>query len=157
MGRTLGFPFGAMTGLARLYHINGPTEDPDRTVIALIALEVFGQGPLFIAVQIATFLILFLAANTSYSDFPRLANFLGRDRFAPRQFMNRGDRLAFSNGIIALGAFAGLLTIIYSADVSRIINLYVVGVFTSFTLSQSGMVRRWFRLKAEDPKWRRSA
>lgn len=157
MGSILGTMFVGLTVLSRLYHVTGPTQDPDRTVVSLIALRIFGEGPLFFAVQIATALILFLAANTSYADFPRLSYFLARDRFAPRQFMNRGDRLAFSNGIIALGAFAGLLTILYKADVSRIINLYVVGVFTSFTLSQSGMVRRWFRLKAENPKWKRSA
>jgi amino acid transporter len=157
MGVILAFLFIGITVLARVFEIQGPSEDPHRTVLALIALAVWGDGPLFIAVQIATFLILFLAANTAYSDFPRLANFLARDRFAPRQFMNRGDRLAFSNGIIALGALAALLVVIYNAELSRIINLYVVGVFTSFTLSQWGMVQHWRRLRAEEPKWRRNA
>lgn len=157
MGCLLAFLFIGLTVLAHLYHVNGPTEHPHRTVVALIALAVFGNGPLFFAIQIATFLILFLAANTSYSDFPRLANFLARDRFAPRQFMNRGDRLAFSNGIIALGALAAILIVVYQAELSRIINLYVVGVFTSFTLSQTGMVQHWRRLKATEPNWRRSA
>ena len=147
-----------MTVLARLYNIDGPTRAPHRTVIALIALAVFGNGPLFFAVQIATFLILFLAANTSYSDFPRLANFLARDRFAPRQFMNRGDRLAFSNGIIVLGRSGRDPHRVYQAELSRIINLYVVGVFTSFTLSQIGMVQHWRRRrKTEEPRWRRYA
>lgn len=154
MGVLLGFLFVGLTVLAHLYHITGPSEHPHRTVVALIALTVFGQGPLFIAIQMATFLILFLAANTSYSDFPRLANFLARDRYAPRQFMNRGDRLAFSNGIVVLGALAAILVAIYGADLNRIINLYVVGVFTSFTLSQAGMVRHW--LKTKDRGWRRS-
>ncbi len=157
MGLLLGFLFVGLTVLARLYHVDGPTQHPHRTVVALIALAVFGQGPLFYAIQIATFLILFLAANTSYSDFPRLANFLARDRFAPRQFMNRGDRLAFSNGIIALGALAAILVAIYQAELSRIINLYVVGVFTSFTLSQSGMVQHWRHRRSEERRWRRYA
>ncbi|MEX2393596.1 MAG: APC family permease [Actinomycetota bacterium] len=157
MGVLLAFLFIGVTVLAHNFGVHGPTEDPHRTVVSLIALAVFGSGPLFAAVQIATFLILFLAANTSYSDFPRLANFLARDRYAPRQFMNRGDRLAFSNGIIALGALAALLVVIYDAEYSRIINLYVVGVFTSFTLSQSGMVQHWRRLKREEPRWRRNA
>ena len=157
MGALLGFLFVGITVLARIYHVTGPSEDPHRTVIALIALAVFGNGPLFFAIQIATFLILFLAANTSYSDFPRLANFLARDRYAPRQFMNRGDRLAFSNGIVALGALAAVVIVIYQAELSRIINLYVVGVFTSFTLSQSGMVQHWRKRRSEEPRWRRYA
>ncbi len=157
MGVLLAFLFVGLTVLARLYNVEGPSEHPHRTVVALIALAVFGDGPLFFAVQIATFLVLFLAANTSYADFPRLANFLARDRYAPRQFMNRGDRLAFSNGIVALGALAAILVAIYQAELSRIINLYVVGVFTSFTLSQTGMVQHWRRLRHDDHTWRRSA
>ena len=157
MGGLLAYLFGGITVLAHIYHVQGASENPHRTVVALIALAVFGKGALFACVQVATFLILFLAANTSYSDFPRLANFLARDRFAPRQFMNRGDRLAFSNGIIALGALAAILIVIYQAELSRIINLYVVGVFTSFTLSQTGMVQHWRKLKDSEPRWRRSA
>lgn len=157
MGALLAFLFIGITVLARIYDVTGPSEDPHRTVVALIALAVFGEGPLFAAVQIATFLILFLAANTSYSDFPRLANFLARDRFAPRQFMNRGDRLAFSNGIIALGGFAAVVVFIFEAEYTRIINLYVVGVFTSFTLSQLGMVQHWRKRRGTESKWKRSA
>ncbi len=157
MGVLLGILFVGITVLARLYHVTGPSHEPRRTVVALIALAVFGEGPLFFALQLATFMILFLAANTSYSDFPRLANFLARDRFAPRQFMNRGDRLAFSNGIVALGALAAVMVVIYQAELSRIINLYVVGVFTSFTLSQSGMVQHWRHRRSEEPRWRRYA
>ncbi len=157
MGLLLAFLFIGITVLAYLYDITGPSEEPHRTVVALVALAVFGNGPLFAAVQIATFLILFLAANTSYADFPRLANFLARDRYAPRQFMNRGDRLAFSNGIIALGALAAVLLAIYRAELSQIINLYVVGVFTSFTLSQLGMVQHWRKRRETDSRWRRNA
>jgi len=155
MAAILASLFIGITVLARLFHIEGPTEEPRRTVVALIARTVFGGGPLFFAVLGATALILFLAANTSYADFPRLSAVLARDRFAPRQLMNRGDRLAFSNGILALGILASLLVVLYQAEVSRLINLYVVGVFTSLTLSQAGMVRHWQQRRAEEPRWRR--
>jgi amino acid transporter len=157
MGFLLAFLFMGLTVLGRLYQVTGPTEDPHRTVVAIIALRVFGDGPLFYAVQIATFLILFLAANTAYSDFPRLLNFLARDRYAPRQFMNLGDRLAFSNGILALATLAAIVIAAYRANLSSILNLYVVGVFTSFTLSQTAMFQRFRRLRAEEPHWRRYA
>ena len=98
--------------------------------------------------------ILILAANTSYQDFPRLSAILARDRFMPSQFRNRGDRLVFSNGIIILAVAASALIYAFDADLTRLIQLYVVGVFTAFTLSQAGMVRRWLRLKG--PGWRRS-
>jgi amino acid transporter len=157
MAVILAFLFVGLTVLARLYGVHGPSEHPHRTVVALVALRVFGTGPLFFCVQAATALILFLAANTAYADFPRLSAILARDRFAPRQLLNRGDRLAFSNGILALGGLAGALVVIYGAQVSRLIHLYVVGVFTAFTLSQAGMVQRWRDNRAREPKWRRYA
>ena len=86
-------------------------------------------------------LILVLAANTAYADFPRLASILARDRYLPRQFMNQGDRLAFSNGIVALSVFAGMLLVVFGGDTHALIPLYMIGVFVSFTLSQAGMVR----------------
>ncbi|MGH2830342.1 MAG: amino acid permease, partial [Actinomycetota bacterium] len=98
---------------------------------------------------------LVLAANTAYQDFPRLASILARDRFLPGQFVNRGDRLVFSNGVIALALLASLLIYVYDAEVTRLIQLYVVGVFTSFTLSQAGMVMRWRRRREEG--WRSKA
>ena len=97
---------------------------------------------------------LALAANTSYADFPRLASLLARDGYLPRQFAFRGDRLAFSIGIVVLGIFASLLLIIFKGNTEALINLYAVGVFMSFTLSQSGMVRHWWRLRG--PGWQRS-
>lgn len=130
-------------------------EGMPRTVNAQIALAIFGSGPGFYMVQIVTAAILILAANTAYADFPRLAWFLARDRFLPRQFLARGDRLVFSNGVVVLATLAALLLIAFNADVTRLIQLYVVGVFTSFTLSQSGMVRHWFRTRERG--WRRSA
>ena len=126
-----------------------------RTVNAQIALAVFGPGIGFVMVQIVTAAILILAANTAYADFPRLASILAGDRFLPRQLVARGDRLVFSNGIVVLAALASLLLIVFKAELSQLIQLYVVGVFTSFTLSQSGMIRHWF--KTRDPGWRRSA
>jgi hypothetical protein len=106
---------------------------------------------LYFEVQMATTLILLFAANTAFADFPRLAFFLARDRFIPRQFATQGDRLVFSNGIIILAGFASLLLIIFQADTHALIPLYAVGVFISFTLSQSSMVRRWLLLK--EPGW----
>jgi hypothetical protein len=128
------------------------------SVLSQIARGAFPQGSaggwMFYVVQGFTFAILVLAANTSYQGFPRLSALLARDGFAPRQFTNLGDRLVFSNGIIALAGVASLLLWIYSANVDSLIHLYVIGVFTAFTLSQAGMVRYWRRTKA--PGWRRS-
>jgi amino acid transporter len=121
---------------------------------AQIAKTVYGETPLFYLIQAFTALILFLAANTAYQDFPRLGSILARDRFLPHQFLFRGDRLAFSNGIVVLGGAAALLLVIFGADVNRLIPLYAFGVFLSFTLSQSGMVRRWLRLK--EAGWQQS-
>jgi hypothetical protein len=100
-------------------------------------------------------LILVLAANTAYADFPRLASILARDRYVPRQLMNQGDRLAFSNGIVGLSVFAGILLVLFSGDTHALIPLYMIGVFVSFTLSQAGMVVRWRRLRS--PGWRSNA
>ncbi len=110
---------------------------------------------MYYVVQALTFAILVLAANTSYQGFPRLAAVLAQDRFFPRQFVNLGDRLVYSNGIIVLAGLASLLIWVFHADVISLIHLYVVGVFTAFTLSQAGMVRYWLRRK--EPGWRRRA
>jgi hypothetical protein len=128
------------------------------TVIGQIAAHVF-NGPLFFmfpVFQIATLFILTLAANTSYSDFPRLASLLARDNFLPHQFAFRGDRLAFSIGIIFLAVLASVLLIAFKGDTSRLLNLYAVGVFMSFTLSQGGMVLHWWRRRATESTWARS-
>ncbi|MGH2711666.1 MAG: APC family permease [Actinomycetota bacterium] len=126
----------------------------EQSVVSQIANTVFSGGFGFYFVQVTTAGILILAANTAYQDFPRLSSILARDGFMPRQFQNRGDRLVFSNGVVILALLAGLLLWAFDADVSRLIQLYVVGVFTSFTLSQSGMVRHWLRLR--EGTWRRS-
>ncbi|WP_213575784.1 APC family permease [Rhodococcus sp. USK13] len=127
--------------------------DPQRTVIAQIAAAVFGGSTNvgFFYIQAATVLILILAANTAYNGFPLLASILARDRYLPRQLNTRGDRLAFSNGIILLALAAGTLIVIFDASVTHLIQLYILGVFTSFTLSQAGMVRHWNRLLRTTP------
>ncbi|HYI44950.1 MAG TPA: APC family permease [Actinomycetota bacterium] len=124
------------------------------SVLGQIAHTVFGGGPGFYVVQVATAAILILAANTAFADFPRLASILATDRFMPRQLMNRGDRLVFSNGVLALSLLATLLVIAFGADLNRLIQLYLVGVFVSFTLSQTGMVLHWRKLRG--PGWQRS-
>ncbi|MFE7776972.1 APC family permease [Streptomyces sp. NPDC057445] len=130
-----------------------------RTVVAQLAAAVFGGENSFgfYYVQAATALVLILAANTAFNGFPLLASILAQHRYLPRQLHNRGDRLAFSNGILALAVVAGLLLWAYRANVTSLIHLYILGVFTSFTLSQTGMVRHWNReLRTErDPVLRR--
>ena len=145
--------FLGITLLAQAYHVI-PSEQ--ETVVSQIARGVFGgRGWLYYFVQASTMLILVLAANTAYADFPRLASILARDRYVPRQLMNQGDRLAFSNGIIGLSIFASVLLVVYGGDTHSLIPLYMIGVFVSFTLSQAGMVVHWRKLKG--PGWRASA
>ncbi|MFV0127343.1 APC family permease [Streptomyces sp. HMX112] len=127
-------------------------------VISQVAAAVFGHGTFFfVLLAAATALVLFLAANTAYNGFPLLGSILAQDRYLPRQLHTRGDRLAFSNGIVLLAGAAMLLVWLYGADSTRLIQLYIVGVFVSFTLSQTGMVRHWNRhLRTEtDPAARR--
>jgi amino acid transporter len=142
-------------GITWLANAHGavPNEATHETVVSQIARTVFGTGPFYFIIQMTTALILILGANTAYADFPRLAGFLSRDRFLPRQFSSRGDRLVFSNGILALGLFSALLVILFQANEIAMLPLYAVGVFISFTLSQSGMVRRFMRLR--ETGWRR--
>jgi amino acid transporter len=122
------------------------TTDPQQTVIAQLASAVFGAGSLmFYLVQASTALVLVLAANTAYNGFPMLASLLAQHRLMPTQLRTRGDRLAYSNGILGLALVAGLLVVAYRADVNQLLHLYILGVFTSFTLSQIGMVRHWNR------------
>jgi amino acid transporter len=130
-----------------------PDPDEKQTILSLITRQVAGDGIYFWIVQIATTLILALAANTSFADFPRLSSFLARDGFMPRQFAFRGERLAFTTGIIALSLLATLLLVVFRASVTLLIPLYTLGVFVAFTLSQSGMVVRWWRRR--ETGWRR--
>jgi len=145
--------FVGITLLAQAFHVL-PSEQ--ETIVSQLARGVFGsRGPAYYAVQTATMLILVLAANTAYADFPRLASILARDRYLPRQLMNQGDRLAFSNGIVGLSVFAAILLAIFGGDTHALIPLYMIGVFVSFTLSQAGMVVHWWRLRS--PGWQTSA
>jgi hypothetical protein len=157
MASILGALFAGITLLTLTYGI-GPDPSGNQTVIAQIASRVFA-GPLsfmFPLFQVGILLILTLAANTSYADFPRLASLLARDNFLPHQFAFRGDRLAFSIGIVFLAIMASALLIIFNGSVDHLIDLYAVGVFMSFTLSQSGMVRHWWKLRGQAPNWKHS-
>jgi amino acid transporter len=147
--------FLGITVLTSLLHVRVDHEiAASRSVLSQIGETIFGRTFAYYLLQGLTAGILILAANTSYQDFPRLSAILARDRFMPSQFRNRGDRLVFSNGIIILSVAASALVYVFDADLTRLIQLYVVGVFTAFTLSQAGMVRRWLRLRQRG--WRRS-
>ena len=135
--------------LARHY---GVMPSATETVLSQLGRRIFGGGALYYVLQYATFAILVLAANTAFADFPRLASILARDGYMPRQFAARGDRLAFSNGIIALALFAAVLIWTFHGDTSALIPLYAIGVFVCFTLSQAGMVVHW--LRSREPGWR---
>jgi amino acid transporter len=141
-------------GITYLAYDFGIQPKEHETVVSQLARHVFGGGFLYYEIQAVTMLILLLAANTSFQDFPRLAYFLARDRFIPRQFATQGDRLVFSNGIVILGGVAIALLVIFAGDTHSLIPLYAVGVFISFTASQAGMVRRWLRVRGQGWWWR---
>ncbi|MCU1428936.1 MAG: amino acid/polyamine/organocation transporter, superfamily [Actinomycetia bacterium] len=151
MGVLLGGLFFSVSVLAHRLH---PYPSHNRTVIAQLGLAVFGNGPAFVILQFATAAILTLAANTAYAGFPGLSSIIAKDGYLPRQLARRGDRLAFSNGILMLAIAAGALLTAFGGLTNALIPLYAVGVFTSFTLSQSGMVRHHLRLR--EPGWRRN-
>ncbi len=151
--------FGGITALAisaRVHMAEDPTKliglpagTEQKTALAQLAAAVFGRSPAFYAVQVCTAAILILAANTAFNGFPVLASILSQDGYLPRQLARRGDRLVFSNGIIVLAVFAAALIVLFDASVTKLIQLYIIGVFVSFTLSQLGMVRHWNRKLAD--------
>ncbi|HEX9409945.1 MAG TPA: APC family permease, partial [Methylomirabilota bacterium] len=141
-------------GISYLAYDLGIVPREHETVVSQLARRILGSGFLYYEIQAVTMLILLLAANTSFADFPRLSFFLARDRFIPRQFANQGDRLVFSNGILILGGLAAILLVAFRGNTHALIPLYAVGVFISFTLSQASMVRRWLRLREEGWWWR---
>jgi amino acid transporter len=147
--------FGALflgiSFLAGAIHVI-PDPDEVQTVLSLLTRQVMGDGWFLVLIQIATALVLALAANTSFADFPRLSSFLARDGFMPRSFGFRGERLAFTTGIVALSGLAAVLLYVFDASVTALIPLYTLGVFVAFTLSQSGMVVRWW--KRRESGWR---
>jgi amino acid transporter len=136
---------GTSVGMAFLAHVYGAIPRETDTVVSMLARGIFGKSLLYFNIQAATALILFLAVNTSFQDFPRLSSILAKDGFMPRQMANRGDRLVFSNGILILAAVSIVLLIMFEGSVNALIPLYAVGVFLSFTLSQAGMVRHWLK------------
>jgi len=147
MGTMFGTLFLGITFLATTIGIH-PDHDEIETVNSLLTRSIVGaDNPLYFVVQISTAIILALAANTGFTGFPRLASVLADDRFMPRQFAFRGERLAFSFGILALAIVAGLVLVAFEGSVSKLVPLYTIGVFVAFTLSQSGLVRRWLRLR----------
>ena len=145
--------FVGITVLAHLYQVVPNTAESG---VSQLGRAIFG-GPniLYYLLQAGTTLILVLAANTAYADFPRLASIVSRDRYLPRQFMNQGDRLAFSNGILVLSIFAAILIVVFRGDTQSLLPLYMIGVFVSFTLSQAGMVIHWRRTR--EAGWKTSA
>ena len=144
-------------GTSVLAYLYGVHPHENETVISQFARIIFtdGVGWFYYVIQAATAAILVLAANTAFADFPRLSSLLANDRFLPRQFSNRGDKLVFTYGILFLSIAAIILIIVFAGDTSRLIPLYAVGVFLSFTLSQSGMVRHWLRTCKERRKRRK--
>jgi amino acid transporter len=141
-------------GISFLAHSLAIVPVENETVVSQIARQVFGDGALYLVLQVATTLILILAANTSFADFPRLAAILARDRYLPRQLTNLGDRLVFANGIVSLAILASGLIVLFGGLTHRLIPLYAVGVFLSFTLSQAGMVRHWYRQRGPGWAWK---
>jgi amino acid transporter len=137
------------------YKLNAHPIGPEETLVSAIARHTFGGGLPYYTIQAATAAILVLAANTSFADFPRLASLLAADRFLPRQFASRGDRLVFSNGVLILSFLTCALIVLFKGEEQAMLPLYALGVFISFTLSQSGMVVHWLRLRqAEEAKQR---
>jgi amino acid transporter len=141
-------------GLVALIHLDGVAPKPSETLLSQLARRTFSSGPVYVYVQAATALILLLAANTAFNDFPRLLFFMARDCYAPRRFLHMGDRLAFGNGIVALAVAAGVIFVAFRGSTQSLIPLYAVGVFLAFTLSQAGMVVHWRRNRGSH--WRKS-
>ena len=146
------FIFGGTSYLATLYHA---LPNPDETVISQIAIQVFGDNAMFYVIQLTTALILVMAANTAFTDLPLLLSLLAKDGYMPRQFSHRGGRLNYSNGIEFLGLSSAALVVIFDGETHLLLPLYAVGVFASFTLSQSGMWLHWVRSKT--PGWKHKA
>lgn len=152
MATILGALFFGVSYLA--VHLHPLPTEHGESVFSQMGKQVFGSGVIYVILQISTAAILVLAANTAYADFPRLSSIIAKDGYLPRQLTNRGDRLVFSNGVFVLALSAGFLVWIFGGSESALIPLYAVGVFTSFTLSQVGMVRH--HITEKEPNWRRS-
>ena len=143
--------FLGVSFLAQHYRVMPTTQE---TVLSSLGRHILGAGALYYALQYTTFAVLVLAANTAFADFPRLAGILANDRFMPRQLAARGDRLAFSNGIVTLALVAWLLVWLFHGDTNALVPLYAIGVFVCFTLSQAGMVVHWRTTRASGWRWK---
>jgi hypothetical protein len=152
MAILMGILFVGSIGLTQFL---GVIAGPQETILSALARRLLGSGPAYILIQISTLLILAVAANTSFADFPRLSAILARDGFLPRQFTGLGDRLVFANGIIFLAIATGILIVLFSGNSHLLIPLFAVGAFLAFTLSQSGMVIHWYRERSQN--WRLKA
>ena len=152
MASILALSFLGVTVLAHYYHIVPHAEE---TVVSMLARELFGRGWVYYMIQAATAVILLLAVNTSFAGFPMLASIMAKDGFLPRQFANLGDRLVFSNGILILAGLSCALLVVFGGSTHALIPLYAIGVFTAFTLSQTGMVKHWW--KEQGPRWQAHA
>jgi amino acid transporter len=150
----VGLLIAMFVGIIVLVELDGVVPESSQTVLSQLAHLDFGSGPLYAYTQAATALVLLLAANTAYNDFPRVMFLLARDRLAPVRYLKMGDRLAFNNGIIVLSVAAALVFVVFGGNTSSLIPLYAVGVFLAFTLSQAGMVVHWWRLRGAG--WRTS-
>ncbi|MBV7668427.1 APC family permease [Streptomyces halstedii] len=150
----VGLLMAMFAGIILLIHLTGVVPNAHETVLSQLAHLTFGSGWLYVFIQAASAGVLLLAANTAYNDFPRVLSLLARDAYAPRIFMRLGDRLAYSNGILLLSLAATLVFVAFGGQTAALIPLYAVGVFLAFTLSQSGMVVHWWRLR--DRHWRKS-
>ncbi len=146
MALILGSIFLGITELTHIFHL---VPSHNETVLSQLGRTIFGTGPVYYFIQAATALILIVAANTSFAGFPRVSSLMAADGFMPRQLMNKGNKLAFSNGILMLAFFSIVLLVIFGGETHRLIPLYAIGVFTSFTLSQSGMVKHWYRERGQ--------
>ncbi|TWD96403.1 amino acid/polyamine/organocation transporter (APC superfamily) [Neobacillus bataviensis] len=154
LGVLLAVIFGGVTILSQAYDIH-PDSTGTKTVLSMVAEDAFGRGVIYYIIQIATMMILTLAANTSFNGFPILASIMAQDNNMPRMFSNRGDRLAFNHGIITLGVLASILLIVFGGRTESLIPLYAIGVFLSFTMAQVGLVIKWCKEKSQG--WKRKA
>ncbi|NDZ78125.1 APC family permease [Streptomyces sp. SID10853] len=150
----IGLLVALFAGTVAMVHLEGVVPEPGETVLSQLAHRSFGSGGMYVFTQAATALVLLLAANTAYNDFPRVLFLLARDHHAPRVFLRLGDRLAFSNGVILLSVAAAVVYVAFDGRTDSLIPLYAVGVFLAFTLSQSGMVVHWWRSRSRH--WRKS-
>ncbi|MDF2904097.1 MAG: hypothetical protein K0S25_1735, partial [Bacillus sp. (in: firmicutes)] len=154
LGVLLAVIFGGVTMLSQVYNIQ-PDLTGTKSVLSLVAEDAFGRGVFFYIIQLATMMILVLAANTSFNGFPILASIMAQDKNMPRMFSNRGERLAFNYGIVTLGTLASVLLIVFGGRTEALIPLYAIGVFLSFTLAQIGLVLKWCKDKSQG--WQRKA